>query len=163
MKLLHDLGADKIKFFLSSPMNSPHMMDVRKAIKSYFDRSEFYQLVCIDNTAGVVSPRGKYSSEIANSDAIIMILNEDYREAVRDEFELSQAYEKPLYVFIKDGQLDEKQQDFKCIISKNPITYMNYHNVDDLINCIESTLCTDMLLNYKKTLSQINKKRDAFQ
>lgn len=161
MKLLHDIGADKIKFFLSSQMNSPDMMVVRKALKNYFDRSEFYQLVCIDNTAGAVSPRGKYSSEIASSDAIIMILSEVYREAVRDEFELSLTYQKPLYVFIKDGQLDEEQQEFKSIIAKNSITYMNYRDVDDLINCIERTLCTEMLLNYKRNLSQRNRIRDG--
>jgi len=157
MKLLHDLGADKIKFFLSSPMNNPHMVDVRKAIKSYFDRSELYQLVCIDDTAGAVSPRGKYSSEIASSDAFIMILNEDYREAVQDEFEIAQNYGKPVFVFIKHGQLDDKQQEFKSNVIKNPVTYMNYLNVEDLINGIERTLCKDMLQHYKQLLSQISK------
>ena len=135
------------------------MMDVRKAIKSYFDRSEFFQLVCTDDTAGGVSPREKYSSEIASSDAIIMILNTRYRKAVRDEYELSQHFKKRLFVFVKAGKHEKKQREFINIISE-PISYTKYYHIDDLITSIEETLFTTMLQTYKEALSQ-NNKRDG--
>ncbi len=90
--------------------------------------------------AQTVGPKEAYKSKVEEADAVIVILGNEYSEAVEEEFSVALKKGKPVFVFIdENAEVDDKQKGFIEKVKKKVVC--NYFkSLNELKKSIKNAL-----------------------
>lgn len=152
---------NKIKVFLSSSMQNEKYKEQRDIIDNYFSRMPLFDCFLIENNASPQDVKTNYRNEVKESDIIILILQNDLRQGVYDEYQTAIANKKRILAYIHSGQKKQKLKNFiKSDLQENVTTY-TFSEISELIDKIEEGLFKDIIRIYKNYTIFIEKSEET--
>lgn len=143
---------DKIKVFLSSAMTG-ELYAEREAVRTLFDFNEFFiqmfDLRIIENNASPDNIKEAYEHLVNKSDIFILLLNEELRKAVFNEYNIATRNQLNVFCYIKENQkrteeLEQFIQDFPY----NKHTCKRFYCPQDLVKFIKEDISGDIIKKY---------------
>lgn len=138
----------KIKVFLSSAMNGDVHLYQRMAIKSFFERMPFFELFAIEDSASTADIETRYLSMVSRADIVLLILQDEFRDAVFQEYTAAQNSNKRIFAYIKDIDSDPRLKSFVNDDVRKKVVTKDFYSITDLIDSIEKDLIEDLLGKY---------------
>jgi tetratricopeptide (TPR) repeat protein len=153
---------DKIKVFLSSAMTG-ELYAEREAVRTLFDFNEFliqmFNLRIIENNASPDNIKETYEHLVNKSDIFILLLNEELREAVLNEYNIATTNQLNVFCYIKENQKrTEKLEQFIENFPYNKHTCKIFYYPQDLVKFIKEDICNDIVKKYLKNKIDSTKK-----
>lgn len=140
----------KPRIFVSSAMrnNAEIRCKINKLIESLGAECLLYEQNLTPSTLNKT-----YRYDIMEADFVILIIDDEYGSCTdmgisgtEEEFNIAIENNLKLHVYIKDvdggNTIDSKQKAFKEKIENKAISYYYYKNDEDLLNRIQSSICT---------------------
>jgi len=148
MQHKYNASSYKIKVFLSSAMFNDQHLYQRMAIRSFFERMPFFELFAIEESASPADIEARYLSMVSRVDIVLLILQEEFREAVFKEYTAAQNSHKRIFAYINDIDRDSQLKSFVNDEVRQHCTTKQFFTVVDLIDSIEKDLIEDLLGKY---------------
>lgn len=152
VQLKCDLRSNRIKVFISSSMATRSDREQRAAIIAFFDRMPFYDLDAFENTAAPDPPRAHYLRMVSRADIVLVVLQGELREAVREEFLTAKMLRKPVFVF---RHSQERRPELDRFIEEEVYphcTAVDFSTTRELIDKIEESFLVHLLETYLDAL-----------
>jgi hypothetical protein len=141
-----------IKVFLSSSMCDEIFLERRKAIISFFERWNIYDLDYCEKHARPRGIKTTYIEGVRACDLMILIIEKTRREGIVEEFKEAKDKGKRVFAYIL-GPENNKPDELKSFIKEvrdYGTTTKTFNDTKELINCIEDDLLEDLLDIYKR-------------
>jgi len=135
----------KLQVFLSSAQYNNELITEREGIELVFEKSpvlsSFFELWKIESGASPTKVDEHYINNVKQSDILILILGQTFRDAVVQEYDTAVQFGKPIFAYIKKTVKQEKKlNDFiKNKVFTN-VTPADYYKLKDLVKTIEDDL-----------------------
>lgn len=148
MQHKYNASSYKIKVFLSSAMFNDQHIYQRMAIRSFFERMPFFELFAIEESASPADIETRYLSMVLRSDIVLIILQDEFRNAVFQEYNAALNSCKRIFAYTKDIDRDQRLKDFVINEVRQHCTTKQFFTVVDLVDSIEKDLIEDLLGKY---------------
>lgn len=165
---------EPIRLFISSGMNTPEKMGMRRALEVLGKRLEFFRFDFIERDASPASVDDQMRMFVSRCDALVMILHNEspvpMREGVYKEYMLARTIKKPLFLFIEHGW--DRNLDLAKLVNEiradRKTTDCTFANDDHLIDDIERSIHNFLLDSCRGRLEYFGMNRaeteaEAFQ
>lgn len=137
------MADERIRVFLSSPMNTPEWRNLRESVIALFEHSalkDVFDLRYIENQSGDV-PAEIYNPVAKDCHATVTLFNDEIRPDVKKELASAKSAGRPIIAFQeKGGKLSEEDKKFLKDHLYSATTVGSYSSMDDLFKKIKSGL-----------------------
>ena len=144
-----DLGASRIKVFVSSSMAKGEPLEQRAALMAFFDRMlPLYEAYFFESDASPQPAEEAYLSKVEDSDIVILVLQGSVREGVKKEYDAAKRKGKRILAFICTRQPRRRAfKEFVCEV-RTSVKTVDFDDTRDLIDKIERSLLLDLAEQY---------------
>jgi hypothetical protein len=140
--------------FLSSSMKDDKFREQRNSIIAFLERMPLYSLFAIENLSSDQQIQKRYVAEVKNTDIVLLILQNDLREGVANEFYAAKRNNKRIFAFTHSGRKSNELKSFIRDEVNSYITSTQFKDNRDLIDKIEATLLEDLVEKYVRVYEQ---------
>lgn len=86
--------------------------------------------------------------QIESADIFIILIGERFPEAVRVEYEVARALNKPILVFVKE--ISAREDQVVEFLKGTPIKWSMFKTTDDLANAVKNSIITEFIRAYRR-------------
>lgn len=163
MRHNYELKSNIIRVLVSSSMKEPIDRELRQAVKAVLDRFELYECKIIETVSDTQSMRQKCRMLVEWADVVILVLQRDLREGVKDEFFHAMGKGKQIFPFYNpenaSAELDSfvREEVREELNTDRGTVCPEFRNTGQLIDLIEESLLEHLAGTYRGCLKRIAK------
>lgn len=131
-------------------MGDPVHEQQREAIVAFFDRAlPWFELFAVETAASPQLVQDHFLRKVAQSDVIILVLQEELKPGVRKEYIRAKELGKRVLAFVHMGEKHDNLNEFIQRDVQQYTTTVEFASTRELITKIEAALLTDVARSYR--------------
>lgn len=145
----------RVHVYLSSSMATPKHRKLRKELKRYLDDDELLNVYAIETLGSGSGPEDLMVQKVMWSDVVLMLLEDQLRPGVVNEYYLARRNGRRLIMLKHTGAKSLELQNFIDLVEKEGCAYVgSYTSIKDLEAAAQQSLRADVVDVYREARRQ---------
>lgn len=124
-------------------------MNERAAIRTALEDIPLTKPLLVEEMAAAPKPIfDSIREQIESADIFIILIGERFSEAVRVEYEVARALNKPILVFVKEITTHDDQ--LAKFLKGTPIKWVTFKSTDDLVKAVKNSIISEFIRAYRR-------------